>query len=136
MSTLVEKVLNIISKEEMEGEVVLSSFSLEGILLAKKENPNLKVGYILSFYYGDLSEYPLDFVSMEKSILTKENVLKLHEEGLKVYAWTVNKQEDLLRMMELGVDGVITDVPLESREILYSQDKKSLFLYYLEKLSK
>ncbi len=38
-------------------------------------------------------------------------VEKLHKNGHKVYVWTVNAPEDLSLMMELGVDGVITDRP-------------------------
>ncbi len=29
-----------------------------------------------------------------------------------MFAWTVNQEEDIQRMIELGVDGIITDVPL------------------------
>ena len=31
--------------------------------------------------------------------------------GLQVLAWTVNRAEDMRRMLDLGVDGVVTDRP-------------------------
>ena len=43
--------------------------------------------------------------------LTKENTAKIHEEGLKVYTWTVNEPEDIQKMTEFGVDGIITNYP-------------------------
>ena len=43
--------------------------------------------------------------------LTKENVDKMHSEGLKVYTWTVNEPEDIEQMKDLGVDGIITNYP-------------------------
>ncbi len=38
-------------------------------------------------------------------------VEKLHKNGHRVYVWTVNEPEDLALMLELGIDGVISDRP-------------------------
>jgi glycerophosphoryl diester phosphodiesterase len=34
-----------------------------------------------------------------------------HNRNLEVHAWTINEEEDLQRMIALGVDGIITDYP-------------------------
>jgi glycerophosphoryl diester phosphodiesterase len=36
-------------------------------------------------------------------------VRKLHNFGYKIFVYTVNKPDDIKRMIEIGVDGVITD---------------------------
>lgn len=38
-------------------------------------------------------------------------VRALHEQGIQLVVWTVNEPEDIRRMMDLGVDGIITDYP-------------------------
>lgn len=43
--------------------------------------------------------------------VTKEAVKAAHAEGLSVIVWTVNKVEDMKHMVDLGVDGIITDYP-------------------------
>ena len=43
--------------------------------------------------------------------LTQENVNQMHEEGLKVYTWTVNEPADIEKMKSFGVDGIITNYP-------------------------
>ena len=43
--------------------------------------------------------------------LTAENVNKIHKEGFKIYTWTVNEPEDIQKMLDLGVDGIISDYP-------------------------
>ncbi len=50
--------------------------------------------------------YSCDFV-----LLSRENVDKLHSLGLKVIPWTVNEIADMQRLIEWGVDGLITDYP-------------------------
>ena len=39
-----------------------------------------------------------------------------HQEGLPVNVWTVNKEYDFLKMVEYGVDGIMTDYPLRLKE--------------------
>ncbi len=41
--------------------------------------------------------------------LTKEIVNELHERGVKVVPWTVNSADVMRHLVELGVDGLITD---------------------------
>ena len=43
--------------------------------------------------------------------LNKKVIDEIFEAGLKVYTWTVNNKEDIKRMKDLGVNGIITDFP-------------------------
>jgi glycerophosphoryl diester phosphodiesterase len=38
--------------------------------------------------------------------------------GLKVIPWTVNNPADMARLMDWGVDGIITDYPDRLRELM------------------
>ena len=40
-----------------------------------------------------------------------EMVKKVHEKNMQIVPWTVNKEEDMLALGKLGVDGIITDSP-------------------------
>jgi glycerophosphoryl diester phosphodiesterase len=40
-----------------------------------------------------------------------ERVKRLHELGIQLIPWTVNKVEDMKKMKDLGCDGLITDYP-------------------------
>ena len=60
-------------------------------------------GAIWSSYYPELSP-----------ALVKE----AQSLGLKVIAWTVNKKEDMARLIDWGVDGVVTDYPDRLREVM------------------
>jgi glycerophosphoryl diester phosphodiesterase len=53
-------------------------------------------GRIWSPYYGDVDE---------------AKVKEAHAEGLRVVVWTVNDPVQIARMLELGVDGIISDRP-------------------------
>ena len=44
-------------------------------------------------------------------LLTAQTVHDLQNQDIKVIPWTVNEEEDMLHMIEIGVDGLITDYP-------------------------
>lgn len=44
-------------------------------------------------------------------VLTKRFLRTAHNHNLKVHVWTVNQVEDMKRLLDLGVDGIITDYP-------------------------
>jgi len=56
-------------------------------------------------------------VSCELRRLEAETVERCHADGIKVISWTVNTAEDLARVRELGLDGVVTDNPEIKRAI-------------------
>ena len=44
-------------------------------------------------------------------IVTKDFVESAHRRNLKVHVWTINETADMQRLIELGVDGIMTDYP-------------------------
>ncbi len=56
--------------------------------------------------------------------ITKRNIEISHEENLPVNVWTVNKEEDMLRMLEYGVDGIMTDYPMKLKNLCEKKNVK------------
>ena len=52
-----------------------------------------------------------DVYSPYYQLLSPEKVQQLHQQGIKVIPWTVNTTEEMVRMKNMGVDGIITDYP-------------------------
>jgi len=46
-----------------------------------------------------------------RRILERRFVRDAHRKGLAVHVWTVNEREHMERLLEMGVDGLITDYP-------------------------
>lgn len=59
-------------------------------------------GAIWSPYFGDV---------------TAALVAEAHTLGLRIVVWTVNKPEDMAHMIEIGVDGIISDRPDLLRQV-------------------
>ncbi|HEY7142628.1 MAG TPA: glycerophosphodiester phosphodiesterase [Streptosporangiaceae bacterium] len=46
-----------------------------------------------------------------------------HAAGLAVHAWTVNERADMIRLLDLGVDGIMTDETALLREVLIGRGR-------------
>jgi glycerophosphoryl diester phosphodiesterase len=54
-------------------------------------------------------------------VVTPGLLTTCHELGLQVHVWTVNDRAEMVRMLDLGVDGIITDNIQALREILLAR---------------
>jgi glycerophosphoryl diester phosphodiesterase len=50
--------------------------------------------------------------------LSAQELAAAHALGLKVLPWTVNDRDDMRRLIDLGVDGIITDYPDRLRSVM------------------
>jgi glycerophosphoryl diester phosphodiesterase len=55
----------------------------------------------------------VNIISPHYSLLNKELVKKIHNNGFKVLPWTINSTKVLQEMIDINVDGIITDYPEE-----------------------
>jgi glycerophosphoryl diester phosphodiesterase len=51
-------------------------------------------------------------------VITQRFVDAVHARRLQVHAWTVNEETDMQRLIDLGVDGIITDYPDRLLQVL------------------
>lgn len=121
-SGLPEKVAGMVEAFHFEEQCVITSTSLSYLKRVKEYNEDLKTGYIVSAAYGDYYLDPaIDFISIRSSSVTEKLILAAHENGKEIHAWTVNKKNDIRRMLEMGVDNLITDYPVTTRAVIYQE---------------
>jgi len=51
-------------------------------------------------------------------IVTPESVAAAHDRGLEVHVWTVNDEPEMQRLLDLGVDGLMSDFPARAFAVL------------------
>src|SRR5262249_43703031 len=71
--------------------------------------PEVPIGYLLSFNAREPSRLAVNFLSVEQKRIDRAFIRKAHRQGRHIYAWTVDTPEDMERLFDLGIDGVITD---------------------------
>ncbi len=96
-------------------DFLISSFQKNELFKTRKFDEKVPIGVLSKASVPEAIEIAkqLDAVAIHPSlgIITRDNVQLCHDENLKVNVWTVNEYNDIQRMIEFGVDGIISDYP-------------------------
>lgn len=93
------------------GRVAVLSLNLEALAQIRRESPSLQTGLLVSASAGNLLRVDADFLAVSQNIATPWFIDRARGAGKPVYVWTVNSEQEMLRLMSLGVSGIITDDP-------------------------
>ncbi|HRY24604.1 MAG: glycerophosphodiester phosphodiesterase [Geminicoccaceae bacterium] len=80
--------------------------------------PRLRRALLVYSTIGEPDRRDYDILSIRASALTPEQVVRAHRLGYEVHAWTVNDRREMSRLIDMGVDVIITDLPGELRSLL------------------
>ena len=142
---MVSLILKDIKEFNLEDRTLITSYDWRILYELKKQNSNVLRGFITlqqdlsttkknvdegspwmakTFPLEDLFLLPNLIKSLEGHVwsvfyrdLTKQNVELAHKHGLAVNVWTVNREKDIIKMIDYGVDGIITDYPKKVQDI-------------------
>lgn len=135
-----EIIVKIIEDASIESHVKILSFDSNLLREIKLLNDKIETVLLLNSFVGDINtlidiEY-IDHYGFNYSIVSdnKEYIRLLQQSGKGVYVWTANKKTVIIDMIKLNVDGIITDYPVITRELVYSDSLKSEFTQLLEKV--
>ena len=142
---LVQIVLNEINNSNLKDKIIISSFDWRILREVKKQSPEIARAYLTfqqekgmkikkTIYSKSpwIDHIPLTIVyDLPKIIkelggsawhpyykdINKKAIKDAHDNNLPVNVWTVNDEDDMLKMIEYGVDGIMTDYPLRLKNL-------------------
>lgn len=108
---LAPAVVELLRRADFLDQVVITSLDYAALKQVESLEPSLKTGHIITTAVGNVVRTEADFVSLNAAQATPSLIRRAHAAGKEVHVWTVNQPELMLRMIERGVDNVITDDP-------------------------
>ena len=120
-----QKIVDLVRKHEAEDWCILQSFESKTVQNFLKLVPDWEIHKLISGKPPVFPDYQagkqqigpaLDLpgitaVNPNYRVLTPQLIERIHQENLRVFTWTVNQEKDLKRMIEMKVDGIITNYP-------------------------
>lgn len=117
-STLAPAVIDLLRRKDFMDQVVITSLDYGAIRQVERIEPSLRTGLIVTASVGNVLKTEADFLSLNAARATPKLIRQAHRAGKDVHVWTVNDPAAMLRMVERGVDNVITDDPVTMMRIL------------------
>lgn len=118
---------NIEANKISKANILVSSFDHHQLQWLKSKLPWLKIGALTSSipinyakFASDLNAYS---VHADKTFINKAFADDAKKRGLKIYAYTVDREQDIALMLEYGIDGIFTNYPARTKAYLLSLQK-------------
>ena len=116
VSEFSDMVVSLISEQMGWERVNIQSFDFRVLRYIHETHPEVPLAMLVenaSKYEEDLTElgFEPEIYSSYFIALTEEIVKDIQSKGMKVIPWTVNTSEQMQKLLDIGVDGIITDYP-------------------------
>lgn len=116
------KLISFLRKKDLVGDVIVASFNQSIVKKVKQLEHNVKTSILFE-------SSPVPITSLAHSLkvdiihpcagnLSKNDVIKAHQENLKVITWATDDPLEMHRLISYGVDGICTNKPDVLREIV------------------
>lgn len=131
-TTFLRNLFRLIYRHKVESSVVLQSFDTHVLTRIHRLDPNIRVQKLIVLKIPLLG-IQLDKRVMLENVLKKEHyeainvdhrfvtpllIQKIHRTGKQIFTWTVNSEDRMGKLIDLGVDGIITNYPNKLNSVL------------------
>ena len=110
-----QKVIDLVKEFDVMDSVMIASCNHYSVKRAKELCPEIRCGCLCHSWILDAGSYVksvgADCYLPNFAQCTKENVDRIHSQGAEIYTWTVNQDFDVQKLIEVGVDGILSDFP-------------------------
>jgi glycerophosphoryl diester phosphodiesterase len=114
----IDSAMKIIIEKGIAPRTMMQSFDVRALRMIHGKYPKIQTSYLVGAndkktaqgYIDELGFKP-DIFSPEFSLVTPELVQAFHKKSILVIPWTPDTLEEMQRLKDKGIDGVITDYP-------------------------
>ena len=126
-----EKIIEILNEADIVETTIVSSFKHDILLKIKELDSRIKLasleptktGWVLNWL---LRKKIINFALENKfyaihpfyKLINLKLVQKAHKNNIKVFPWTVNSESSLKKLVQYGVDGIITNNITKAQEVI------------------
>ena len=109
--------MQVLLEKKLGSRLIVQSFDTRALEYMHERYPQLTLSYLtegegtdVEAWMSRLSFKPV-WWSPESIEVTPENVKWCHENGIRVVPWTVDEPEEMRRLVQCGVEAIISNYP-------------------------
>lgn len=128
---MVKELIAAVKKHKIYDRTVLQSFDINVIDQARVQDSKIKTSFLIEKPMDEIlttlnlkttsdliKKYKFNILSPNFKLMTKPQVKELQAQGIQVIPWTVNEVKDWQSVVEMEVDGIISDDPVGLKDYL------------------
>jgi len=112
----VDLVVKVCNDKKLGKRLTIQSFDVRPLQVLHKKYPEIKLSYLIGNTKSPEENLAVlgfkpNVYSPHYKTVTQQVVSSCHEKGILIIPWTVNTKEEINQLIQLKVDGIITDYP-------------------------
>lgn len=118
LTEFVDSCMAVIDRKEIASRTMIQSFDERALRMVHEKYPDVETSYLVGGKekrtpegYVDFLGFKPDIFSPEFHLVTPELVKGFHKMKVRVIPWTPDTVEDMQKLKDMDVDGMITDYP-------------------------
>ncbi|MCK7543237.1 glycerophosphoryl diester phosphodiesterase membrane domain-containing protein [Marinobacter bryozoorum] len=108
---LTRKVVELLQREDAVEGTVIAAAERHVLRDAMTMEPRLRTALLAQFVIGPLDNEGFDILGLRYNQANAAAVARARQLGYELHVWTVNQPTEMSRMIDMGVDNIITDRP-------------------------
>ena len=111
----------------LKGRLIIQSFDMRPLQVLHQTHPDIPLGFLTGDKSKTVEEnlramgFVPDFYNPHFSLVNSDFLKTCHDKDMKVLPWTVDKTAEMQTLVDLGVDGIITDYPDRLETVVQSK---------------
>ncbi len=115
---LTDAVVELLQENDLIEGTVIASMNPTVLSEVERLEPALRTVRFLRYVIGTLDRDSFDALGLRADRVTPRDVAAAHDNGHELHVWTVNDRDTMARLIDMGVDGIITDRPAALERLL------------------
>lgn len=118
-------IVDAVGGRELFERTTISSFDAGFVEQLRRREPRLSLGIIDDTGPDEVIDRAEALgavaVHLEAGLITEVRLRRAHRVGLRVLAWTVDDPMEMVRLVDLGVDSVLSNYPARLRDVVLAR---------------
>lgn len=116
-----KKVLDIIKANNFQNQCDITSMDYNTLVTVRSLDPSIKTVYTTTVALGNVADLTAaDAFSVETTFVNQSFVRSMRQNGKQLFVWTVNDENQMETMINLGANAIITNDPTSCRNLVDS----------------
>jgi len=109
--------MDVLNSKQLGDRLIIQSFDVRTLNYMHRKYPDVRLAYLVDGQETDFAanmarlDFVPEFYSPYFGLVNEELMDEAHRAGTKVVPWTVDQEDVMIRMLNLKVDGLISNYP-------------------------
>lgn len=111
MPDLVAKAVTELEELDFIDQTVIASLSANDLFQAQELNSDVRTSLLVHTSVGRVEGQPFTALALRDALVTPSRLSRVRRYDHELHVWILNDSASMARMIDIGVDGIITDRP-------------------------